>query len=100
VLDARLRALYRGRWKLIHEPGAGPDAEESTWQLFDLAGDPLERRNLLADAEPTPQIARVFLELRDELSAGLPPGATLETGDEVGVDADLEERLRSFGYLD
>jgi choline-sulfatase len=50
--------LRRGSWKLVHSP-ADPD------QLFDLAIDPYERRNLAAD----PDAADVLAELRAEVAA-------------------------------
>jgi len=50
--------LRRGRWKLVHSP-VDPD------QLFDVADDPLERRNLAED----PAASVVLAELRAEVAA-------------------------------
>jgi choline-sulfatase len=49
--------LRRGSWKLVHSP-ADPD------QLYDLATDPLERRNRVAD----PEAVDVLADLRAEVA--------------------------------
>lgn len=57
--------LRRGRWKLIHYVGFAPE-------LFDLATDPEETRNLAAD----PAHARVLTDLDAALRQILDPEAT------------------------
>ena len=66
--------LRRGSWKLIHSP-ADPD------QLFDLAVDPWERRNLAED----PAAADVLADLRDEVAA---------TWDLPRIDREVRESQR------
>jgi arylsulfatase len=103
VIDPAMQALYRGPWKLIHQPGRRPepDPPPGAWSLFHLDDDPEERTNLLADRKAGPEIASTFRELRSELSVELPRIADLEPADDaVLLDAELEERLRSLGYLE
>ena len=76
-----LRSWRLGNLKLID----APDAE-----LYDLARDPREERNL-ADAEP-----REVERLRSVLSAALKTEVSRE---ERRVSSDTEERLRSLGYV-
>ena len=52
--------LRRGSWKLVHSP-ADPD------QLYDLATDPLERHNRVAD----PEAADVLADLRAEVASAV-----------------------------
>lgn len=53
------RMVRTDRWKLVHYPKIG------RWQLFDVAADPLERRDLSAEARHAPVLA----ELRAKLKA-------------------------------
>ena len=61
-------------------------------RLYDLASDPGETRDLYREGDPE---AAELLALLDQLAAM--PRAE---GDEIGVDAETRERLRSLGYLD
>jgi arylsulfatase A-like enzyme len=83
------KALIRWPHKLVFEPSSGRS------QLFDLAADPAETRDL-AESEPG---------LRQELLAELE--ATLEAASreraarrEATFPEAIEERLRGLGYLD
>ena len=79
---APLHVLRRGPWKLIR----GVDVE-----LFDVASDPGELRDLAA-AEPA-RTARLGRELADLLARSAPPA---DTG---APDRRTAEMLRSLGYL-
>ncbi|HSJ96957.1 MAG TPA: sulfatase [Myxococcota bacterium] len=102
VLDPRQRTVYRGPWKLIHQPASRPEPDRPprAWQLFHLESDPEEQQDLLRGEERSPEIVGAFRELRDALAEEVPPVADLEPGGDVEIDAKLEERLRSLGYLD
>jgi choline-sulfatase len=76
-----LAALRRGRDKLI----ASPDPE-----LFDLAADPGETRNRLADER------RVYFDLQRILTS-LQSGAV--QSQPVAVDAETRSKLASLGYV-
>jgi arylsulfatase A-like enzyme len=88
--SAYMRALVRGNDKLIH------DRLTDEYELYDLAVDPLERRDL---AEQRPELLH---ELKGELeawvqrleSAGSRPAA------QQTIDADEREMLKKLGYID
>lgn len=58
-----VRAIRTDRWKYIHYPhgDGGPDRHRA--ELYDLANDPLEMRNLISDPAQAGRLA----ELKDEL---------------------------------
>jgi arylsulfatase A-like enzyme len=95
-LELGVHGLLRGRWKLIRNTARG------TTELYDLATDPLERRNLVAAR------ADVSQPLEDELASWV--AAMEEGGREHGWlaqprestdDEDTErlEQLRALGYV-
>jgi Tfp pilus assembly protein PilF len=81
---ATLRGWVRDDWKLI--TGAEPE-------LYNLADDPGERRNL-ASAEPD-RVRRMEGELQRALRVLAPGG---DRAQPRAVTAEQEERLRSLGY--
>lgn len=81
-----LRALRDDKFKLIQK-SAGPD------ELYDLADDPNEERELLrGDAERAS-------EIRGRLIASAPPLGTGRAGVAVPLDAEALERLKAIGYV-
>ena len=83
-----LRSVADGRLKLVHDLGTG------SFALYDLAADPGETRDVLAERR------RDVPRLRDALIAWL---ARTESGPAAGSVRRAEEadrRLRSVGYLD
>jgi choline-sulfatase len=81
---ARLTALYRGSLKYVD----GPNPE-----LYDLARDPLERRNLAATGlSEQPQLARQLQTLRPDEEIDMSPSRTSLTRADI-------ERLEALGYL-
>ena len=74
-----LQALYEERWAYIDAPEA---------ELFDLAADPGQRRNAIAEHR------REFARLRDEVAAIDRPLAEPES-----VDAETSAKLAALGYL-
>jgi arylsulfatase len=87
TVAGRFRAAALGRWKLIWTPGQVP---ERRYELYDLASDPGETRDLYRAGD------REAERLRALLAAWLRP---VESRDERMTDED-RERLRSLGYLD
>lgn len=79
-----LRALFEGNWKYVH----GPKPE-----LFDLAADPRELRDLAA-ARPD-QAAAMRAALVAFLKKHSPPGGSRMSP----VDAETRARLQALGYL-
>jgi hypothetical protein len=100
MIDPNQRAVYQGRYKLMHSPGRRADERTSAgpWALFDLQDDPREERNLLAERPRPPEVERIFTSLHMALDHALPAGAVLEP-DHAPIDPELEERLRGLGYL-
>jgi arylsulfatase A-like enzyme len=78
---AALRALRADRYKVIDAPRA---------ELYDLAVDPGEERNVLADH---PAVAAAMLARVRSFDSAPPPPP------EPGVDAELVERLSALGYV-
>ncbi len=85
------RCVRDDRWKFIQDPLTG--AEE----LYDLAADPGERRDLLPDAD-TPTRARAD-ELRAALEAWANAADPLPCSFGGEHEERMERRLRSLGYV-
>jgi len=78
-----------GRHKLIRRSAPQPGTE-----LYDLAADPQERRDL-ADAALRDRLAAVLQRTTDAW-----PSYAAAEQETVPADPELIERLRSLGYLD
>lgn len=89
-LKGRFRAVTSDGWKLIWTPFA---PEDEAWELYDLAADPSETRNLYAPDHP--EAAR----LRPLLEAWLERGAAAEAAPHAITEEDLEG-LRLLGYVE
>lgn len=83
-------ALREGPWKLLWL------RDERRFALFDLESDPGEKRDLRADAHPTALRLRRQANRLREVSSML---ALRFPRQEVGLDDELSEALRSLGYL-
>lgn len=78
------RALFDGQWKYVH----GPRQE-----LFDLAADPKELHNLVAER---PDVAASMRDkLVDFLKRNSPPGGSRM----VAVDSETRAHLQALGYV-
>jgi arylsulfatase A-like enzyme len=101
LTDLDQRAAYRGRYKLIHSPGPRAEANPPPrpWSFYDLGADPSEERDLLGEHARPEAVEQAFAALRlalDEAAAG---GPVLDRED-APVDRELEQRLRSLGYVE
>lgn len=88
ALQARYRGAADGRFKLIQDLSAG------SFALYDLAGDPGERHDVLRRER------RAFHRLREALTAHLArtePGGAAEG---LRKSTEAERKLRALGYLD
>lgn len=85
--DQGFNAVVVGHWKLIRGPAGA--------ELFDLAADPHERRNVAA--EQPERAAALDAELTRLLAPG---GARQAEPGRVELDAASREQLRALGYLD
>jgi arylsulfatase A-like enzyme len=77
-------------------PGRGTiplHPEPPPQQLYDLAADPEESQNLVADR---PELARMMLRILDERFSGF--RESLEPETTHGIDPAVLERLKSLGY--
>ncbi len=90
---AALEAITDGRWRLIAAPRP---------ELYDLAADPAEEHNLLAEKRSGrvrgAQTRNVGRRLR-ALLEGLEAGFERRRGAEPPADPELDAQLRSLGYL-
>jgi arylsulfatase A-like enzyme len=77
-----VRAIRTDRWKYIHYPhgDGGPDRQRA--ELYDLATDPLETRNLISDPAQTRRLAELKEELQRlmERHHALPDNPPLDEG--------------------
>ena len=93
ILAGRWRMARDERWKLIRIP----ESKRVRWELYDLASDPHETRNVAARR---PQEVRRLRRHLEQWIAGIPaePVAGREmTAEEIDA---VRERLRSLGYID
>ncbi len=87
------KAIYMGRHKMI------ADTRARQVNLFDLAGDPQERRML----PPSSELDAVFGRLRTQMRATMAEAREIGTrfsAETAPLPDDMRERLRSLGYLD
>ncbi len=84
--DVDLRAIRSGPWKLIMDRASGGR------KLFDMASDPGERRNL---RKQHPELVE---RLSTRLEAHYAEGSASASRREI--PAELQERLRSLGYVE
>jgi arylsulfatase A-like enzyme/Tfp pilus assembly protein PilF len=84
---SELRSLRLGRYHFIDAPRP---------ELYDLSKDPRELRNLY---EQKKKQAQEMQEQLERLVAKYSPAPGKETGEKIGLDPALEERLKSLGYL-
>lgn len=99
MVHPRNRAIRDRRYKLVHQPerdAMGPT--ERPWQLFDLASDPAERRDLLA-ADPPPALEEVLRRMQAALPGAVPPYTPPEKT-YVPLDDQQVEQLRALGYVE
>jgi arylsulfatase len=101
MLDANQRAAFHGRYKLIHSPGRRAEASPPPrpWSLFDLRDDPHETRDLLGDERRPARVEKAFASLRLVLDRAAASPSVLAP-EEAPVDPQLEQRLRSLGYVE
>jgi arylsulfatase A-like enzyme len=83
-----LRSVSDGRVKLVHDLGSG------RFELYDLAADPGETRDVLADRR------RDFQRLHEALNAWLARTEGRPSREGVHRAEEAEKRLRALGYLD
>jgi arylsulfatase A-like enzyme len=78
------RAAADDRYKLIH------NLRDDTWALYDLATDPGETTDVLADHR------RAFHHLRDAMQAWMD---RVEGGGDAAATEEAVQRLKALGYL-
>ncbi len=88
-----LRAYRSEAWKLI-EANPGNPRGLPPRQLFDVAGDPREQRDLAASRQE--EAATLAARLADVHSRALAAGVH---GAKTAIDSATEERLRALGYV-
>ncbi len=96
--DRWQRAVRDSRWKLIQvrDPADRAQMTGSEWELYDLALDPGETKNL-ARAFPD-EVARLAAVLGEWESRG--PAEPVQPIPAVPIDRETEQRLRNLGYVE
>ena len=85
----RFRAVFQGRWKLIWTPFQSGDLE---WELYDVAEDPHETRDLHSPDHPAvPELRAALDEWMSRARDGRGVPASISEQD--------REALRALGYL-
>jgi arylsulfatase A-like enzyme len=92
-------AVRSGDWKLVHYRAAKEASERGVAiELFDLAGDPGEQKNLAA---ANPEVVEDLLGAIDDWQRTTPgfgqDGGTIEIQD---LDEQTKEMMRALGYLE
>jgi arylsulfatase A-like enzyme len=97
----RHRSLRNRRFKLVYAPDGTPGrgGRSSDFSLFDLRADPDEQRDLLAGRSPDPEAARLVELLAPRLQGAVAPFER-PTATSAPMDAEMQRRLESLGYLD
>jgi arylsulfatase A-like enzyme len=102
VLRPRHRAARDQRFKLIYEPDGrlpyGALQPHDAFSLYDLAADPQERRDLLAQPE-APEAAATFARLRHGLESGIRE-LGLPPPEQAPLDPATRRRLEALGYVE
>ena len=89
-----LSAVQVGDWKLLHANPGNPRKLAPT-ELFDMAGDPRETRNLAGtDASHVADLDGSMQEM-----ARVAAGAAVAKSEDVKMDDATRERLRALGYV-
>jgi arylsulfatase A-like enzyme len=101
ALRPRHRAARDHRFKLIYEPDGrlpyGALQPQHAFSLYDLAADPQERRDLLAQPEG-PEVAATFARLRHGLESGIRE-LGLPQPEHAPLDPTTRRRLEALGYV-
>jgi hypothetical protein len=99
VVAPEIKALRRGRYKYVAITN-GPSGTNNTLaeggdELYDLAQDPSERRNIVAERRDlAADMRRELWNLVERARRSRPPAAS-----SVALDPELRERLRALGYV-
>jgi arylsulfatase len=99
MFKERNRAIHNRTYKLVWEPDGpvidgGPER-----QLYNVVEDPMETRDLLSDKYGNAETRQIAEQLASRLPEAVPPFDAPEA-EFAPVDAEMEERLRSLGYLE
>ncbi|MCA9511778.1 MAG: sulfatase [Myxococcales bacterium] len=92
----RFWAAMRGDEKLVvHEPRLGRPRRE----LYDVAADPRETRDLASDPSHAAGVAALGRALDAQQAAAREVAARFAAGSDAQLDPEDEQRLRELGYL-
>jgi arylsulfatase A-like enzyme len=100
IARPRNRAVRTAHYKLLYEPDGRlvEPARPEPFELYDLARDPRERRDLLDAGRAEADARLAFQRLRAEAErSAAGPRATAER---TVLDEETRERLEALGYLD
>jgi hypothetical protein len=90
LVRKRYKAIYEGNLKYIW-------GTEGVSELYDLAKDPMETKNLAPELPgEVERLSRELIEWEKQLPANRIEGAR---GHETKIDRETEEKLRSLGYI-
>jgi arylsulfatase A-like enzyme len=83
-----VRGIRTAQWKYIHYPHGDGGPDRHLAELYDIAKDPEERRNLIGEAASTATVDKLRAELRQLMAAtGLTP-----TNDKMPIDTGISQQ--------
>ena len=99
MFKGRNRAIRNRTYKLLWEPDGPAVRGDAELQLFNVAEDPAETRDLLSPDYRTEQTQQIADRLAARIEDAVPP-FDAPAAEFAPLDPVIEERLRSLGYLE
>ena len=90
-----VRGIRTGELKLVF------DHEDLAVEMYDLARDPLEKKDVLGvSAAQAASLSAAFLAWREAMEAGRAASGSAGDGNALATDPELVERLKALGYTE
>ncbi|MFC2154604.1 sulfatase, partial [Candidatus Altiarchaeota archaeon] len=84
------KAVRHKGYKLIYQPPS--KREEERWEFYDLQNDVMEQRQIIPEQGIRDELSELLLKFLSETERN-------QTQSEIEYEGDVEERLKSIGYI-